>query len=100
MEIRTKKSIVASSSIWVSILLNIIPGFGAGYLYQRRWIAYWITGFVSAFIVIYGQYTNSLKDFSDPALPLTPGIDFYGLIILSIVTSIEAGYKVYYNRNF
>ena len=23
--------------------LNVLPGLGAGYLYQRRWKAYWIT---------------------------------------------------------
>ena len=23
--------------------MNVVPGLGAGYLYQRRWKAYWIT---------------------------------------------------------
>ena len=35
--------ILAASAAWVAVLLNVIPGLGAGYLYQRRWKAYWIT---------------------------------------------------------
>ena len=27
----------------IAVTLNVLPGLGAGYLYQRRWKAYWIT---------------------------------------------------------
>ena len=39
----TKDDILTASAGWVAVTLNVIPGLGAGYLYQRRWKAYWIT---------------------------------------------------------
>ena len=39
----SREQILAASAGWVAVLLNVIPGLGAGYLYQRRWKAYWIT---------------------------------------------------------
>ena len=39
----TKREILAASAGWVAVTLNVVPGLGAGYLYQRRWKAYWIT---------------------------------------------------------
>ena len=39
----TKQEILAASAGWVAVSLNVVPGLGAGYLYQRRWKAYWVT---------------------------------------------------------
>ena len=39
----TKQEILAASAGWVAVTLNVLPGLGAGYLYQRRWKAYGIT---------------------------------------------------------
>ena len=39
----TKLESLATSAGWVAMTLNVLPGLGAGYLYQRRWKAYWIT---------------------------------------------------------
>ena len=39
----SREQILAASAGWVAVLLNVVPGLGAGYLYQRRWKAYWIT---------------------------------------------------------
>ena len=39
----TRKQVLAASSAWVSAGLNLLPGLGMGYIYQRRWRAYWIT---------------------------------------------------------
>ena len=39
----TKQEILTASAGWVAVTLNVVPGLGAGYLYQRRWKAYWIT---------------------------------------------------------
>ena len=39
----TREQILAASAGWVAVLLNVVPGLGSGYLYQRRWRAYWIT---------------------------------------------------------
>ena len=39
----TRQEILATSAGRVAVTLNVLPGLGAGYLYQRRWKAYWIT---------------------------------------------------------
>ena len=39
----TKQEILPASAGWVAVTLNVLPGLGAGYLYQRRWKAYWVT---------------------------------------------------------
>jgi hypothetical protein len=41
------KQILASSAPWLAACLNVVPGLGAGYIYQRRWRAYWITAAVA-----------------------------------------------------
>jgi hypothetical protein len=41
------KQILASSAPWLAAVLNVVPGLGAGYIYQRRWRAYWITAAVA-----------------------------------------------------
>ena len=43
----SRDQILAASSAWVTALLNVVPGLGAGYLYQRRWKAYWITSLLA-----------------------------------------------------
>ncbi len=86
----TKNQIIASSSVWVSVLLNFLPGLGTGYLYQRRWKAYWITN-VTAGIWVYIDFLRQMSiDPSDPAS--TPGrnVGLLGLIIISSISAIEA----------
>ena len=39
----TKQEILAASAGGVAVTLNVVPGLGAGYLYQRHWKEYWIT---------------------------------------------------------
>ena len=39
----TKVQIIADSSAWVASILNFFPGIGVGYIYQRRWIPYFLT---------------------------------------------------------
>ena len=31
----TKREIIAASAGWVAVTLNVVPGLGVGYLYQR-----------------------------------------------------------------
>ena len=38
-----RKQVLAASAPWLGALLNVLPGLGSGYIYQRRWRAYWIT---------------------------------------------------------
>ena len=53
MDKLSKEQVLASSSGWVASLLNFLPGVGTGYLYQRRWLPYFITaGAVTAWFVI------------------------------------------------
>jgi hypothetical protein len=38
-----RKAVLAASAPWLGAALNLVPGLGTGYIYQRRWKAYWIT---------------------------------------------------------
>ena len=62
----TREQILAASAGWVAVLLNIVPGLGAGYLYQRRWRAYWITSaLATAWFVagaVLGQQSDAAAD--------------------------------------
>ena len=46
----TRREIIAASAGWVAVTLNVVPGLGAGYLYQRRWKAYWITSALATYL--------------------------------------------------
>ena len=50
----TKEEILAASAGWVAVILNVLPGLGAGYLYQRRWKAYWITSALATIWFVLG----------------------------------------------
>ena len=50
----TKQEILAASAGWVAVTLNVVPGLGAEYLYQRRWNAYWITSALATTWFIFG----------------------------------------------
>ena len=62
MDKLSKDQVLASSSGWVASLLNFLPGVGTGYLYQRRWLPYFITTGVVTASVSYTHLT----------LPTTP----------------------------
>ena len=86
MKIINKVQILAASSGWVASLLNFFPGLGTGYIYQRRWLPYFLTvGAVVAWFTlgIFLQGDNDLTN-SDQLVGLS------GLFFISIVTVIEA----------
>ena len=86
MDKLSKEQVLASSSGWVASLLNFLPGVGTGYLYQRRWLPYFITaGAVTAWFVI-GLILQGDKDPSQTEQLI--GIS--GLFLISTVTVIEA----------
>ena len=86
MDKLSKEQVLASSSGWVASLLNFLPGVGAGYLYQRRWIPYFITaGTVTAWFVI-GIILQGDKEPSQ----IEQLIGILGLFLISIITVIEA----------
>ena len=86
MEKLTKEQVLASSSGWVASLLYFLPGVGAGYLYQRRWLPYFITtGVVTAWFVI-GIILQGDKEPSQTEQLI--GIS--GLFLISTTTVVEA----------
>lgn len=92
----SQKEILAASAGWVAAILNVIPGLGAGYLYQRRWKAYWITSAIAtawfAAGAVLGQDVEGQQDIQNQLIGLS------GLLGLAIVTSIEAGLAVKQSR--
>jgi hypothetical protein len=47
----SRKEILSTSAPWLAALLNVLPGLGAGYIYQRRWRAYWITALLGGLLI-------------------------------------------------
>ena len=86
MDKLSKEQVLASSSGWVASLLNFLPGVGTGYLYQRRWLPYFITtGVVTAWFVI-GIILQVDKEPSQTEQLI--GIS--GLFLISTITVVEA----------
>ena len=81
-----KKLIIASSSGWVSSLLNLFPGVGVGYIYQRRWRPYFLTlGTVGVWFVL-GIFLRK----NDSPNQTEQIIGLLGLLLISLITSIES----------
>ncbi len=86
MEKLSKDQVLASSSGWVASLLNLLPGVGTGYLYQRRWLPYFITtGSVTAWFAI-GIILQGDKEPSQTEQL----IGIAGLFLISTITVVEA----------
>ena len=86
MDKLSKEQVLASSSGWVASLLNFLPGVGAGYLYQRRWLPYFITaGAVTAWFAI-GIILQGDKE----PTQIEQLIGISGLFLISAVTVVEA----------
>ena len=85
----TRREILAASACWVSVTLNVAPGLGAGYLYQRRWKAYWITSALATSWVVLGaalgQGAEAAEELQNQIIGLA------GLVALSAATTVEAG---------
>lgn len=88
----TREQILAASASWVAVVLNLVPGLGSGYLYQRRWRAYWITsGLATAWFVagaVLGQQAEAPAEVQNQIVGLA------GLLALAAVTATEAGLAV------
>ena len=86
------KTILAASAPWLGALLNVVPGLGTGYIYQRRWRAYWITtalatGWFLLGAVLGGAGTTPDLQAPDPRNQL---IGLGGLLLLAVITAAEA----------
>ena len=84
-----REQILAASAGWVAVLLNVIPGLGAGYLYQRRWRAYWITSALATSWFVAGAVLAQNADATAESQN-----QLVGLIVLAVVTATEAGLAV------
>ena len=87
-----RDQILAASAGWVAVLLNVVPGLGTGYLYQRRWKAYWLTSALATSWFVAGAV---LGQNGQPALePRNQLVGLIGLLVLASVTAAEAGLAV------
>ena len=88
----TKQEILGASAGWVAVTLNVVPGLGAGYLYQRRWKAYWITSALATtwFVLgaVLGQGAETAQELQNQLIGLG------GLVALAAGTAVEAGLAV------
>ena len=86
MDNPSKEQILATSSGWVATTLNFLPGLGAGYIYQRRWVPYFITGGVALVWFLLGAIINGETEPTKTEQLIGIG----GLFLISIITMIEA----------
>ena len=82
----SKVEILASSKGWVASFLNLLPGLGSGYLYQRRWKPYFLTIASSTAWFALGFF---LQGDNEPSQS-EQIIGISGLFFISTVTIIEA----------
>lgn len=87
-----REEILAASSGWVAAVLNVVPGLGVGYLYQRRWKAYWITSLLATAWFIAGAVLGQNTEGGEEAKNQLIGL--IGLLVLAGVTATEAGLAV------
>ena len=85
----SRDQVLAASAGWVAVLLNVVPGLEAGYLYQRRWRAYWITSAVATAWFVAGAVLAQDADAAAEAQNQLVGL--IGLLVLAGVTATEAG---------
>ena len=88
----SREQILAASAGWVAVVLNVVPGLGAGYLYQRRWRAYWLTSVLAtAWFVAGALLAQNATAAADAQNQL---VGLIGLLALAAVTATEAGLAV------
>ena len=88
----SREQILAASAGWVAVVLNVVPGVGAGYLYQRRWKAYWITSALAIAWFVAGAVLAQNAETAVEAQNQLVGL--IGLLLLAGVTATEAGLAV------
>lgn len=86
------KTILAASAPWLGALLNVVPGLGTGYIYQRRWRAYWITSALATAWFLLGAVLGGGAGATDLTAPDPRDqlVGLGGLLLLAAVTAAEA----------
>ena len=69
--------------------MNLVPGLGAGYLYQRRWKAYWITAVLATGWFVLGALLGQEAEGAEEVRNQLVGLG--GLVGLAAGTAVEAG---------
>ena len=69
--------------------LNVLPGFGSGHLYQRRWKAYWITSALATTWFVLGAVLRQDAGAAEELQNQLVGLG--GLVALAAGTAVEAG---------
>ena len=72
--------------------LNVLPGFGSGYLYQRRWKAYWITSALATTWFVLGAVLRQDAGAAEELQNQLVGLGM--LVALSGGTAVESGLAV------
>jgi hypothetical protein len=85
-----RRSVLAASAPWLGALLNLVPGLGTGYIYQRRWRAYWITTAVATAWFLLGAVLGGGRPGQDATEATDSLIGLGGLLLLAAVTTTEA----------
>ena len=85
----TKREILAASAGWVAVTLNVVPGLGTGYLYQRRWKAYWMTAVLATGWFVLGARLGQGAEGAEEIQNQLVGLG--GLVALAAATAVEAG---------
>ena len=93
----TRQEILSASAGWVAVTLNVLPGLGAGYLYQRRWKAYWLTSALATswFVLgaVLGQDAEAGEELQNQIIGLA------GLVALAAGTAVKADLTVKKSRS-
>ena len=84
----TKQEILAASAGWVAVTLNVLPGLGAGHLYQRRWKAYWVTSALATTWFVLGSVLGQDAGASGELQNQLVGLG--GFVALAAGTAVEA----------
>jgi len=83
----SRKQVLAAASPGLAALLNLLPGLGSGYIYQRRWRAYWICSALATAWFLAGAVLAPPESSPSDQQRL---VGLAGLLLLAGVTSAEA----------
>ena len=83
----SRKQVLAAASPGLAALLNLVPGLGSGYLYQRRWRAYWICSALATAWFVAGALLAPQGAGPSEQQQL---VGLAGLLLLAGVTAAEA----------
>ena len=84
-----KQEILAVSTGWVSLSLNVVPSHGAGYPYERRWKAYWIMSALATNWFVLGADLGRDAEAAEEMQNQLTGLG--GFVALAAGTAVEAG---------